>query len=250
MSVHTASRLLAVAAGKREKLDGPYRCFFCGGPCDDSESAQTWVKTTCTVRQFVGAADSEYVCVGCAMSMNEKASITDHAGEVHEHKRMRGYSWMVTADGAIAVRDRAVLTAALLSPPPPPYSITIAVSGQKHLLWMTPVNDSSSMVRITLEDEIITYEPTVLKHSLSLAESIAAAAGRPSLSEAPTMSMYRACHEYHGTMTDAEHWARIWSTPIGRLSAYLCPARKVCRERLENGNNGDVSARDCGPLFA
>ena len=54
---------------------GDHRCFFCNGVCDETHKRKDYVKNTFTNRDIVKCPASEFVCGGCVMSLNERATI-------------------------------------------------------------------------------------------------------------------------------------------------------------------------------
>lgn len=223
----TLSELFAIAHNL--PIGGPHKCFFCGCACGDAETAATWVKATCTVRQYAKAPQSQYVCRGCAASMNEKATVHVFGEEApRDGKRVRNFSWVVTPDGATPYTKShiAELQRICINPPEPPFGIVLADSGQKHLIWMGLANHDRQHVELMLEDEQVSYVPAALAPRIVLAEHIAAAAGKPCLAEQPSFAMWRECVSVYGDAQLADEWAAVWAQPLSRLAAFLSRGRK------------------------
>ena len=226
------SGLFALARGL-ELRPGPHRCFFCGAACDESEPASRWVKRTCTVRQYVAAPGSEFVCRGCAASMNERAEVpVADEPQPRYGKRVRCFSWVITAAKARAFTHAHIpqLAALCCEPPEPPFGLVLAVSGQRHLIYRGAVNLQRDLVTVSLEEEQITYAPRLLRDRLRLAESLAACAGKPSLSRPPSMGLFARCLEYYGETGPADAWSAVWAEPISRLAAWLSRPKEKCRD--------------------
>jgi len=223
-------KLFASARGI-EFFEGPQRCFYCGENCGEMESAETWVKATCTVRQFVAAPGSKFVCSGCAASMQEKATVNVFGeNEPRTNKKIRSFSWIVTKENATALTKAhiAELRRVCLDPPEPPFGIVLAVGGQKHLIYLGDVSDSRETVSLLLEDERITYRVEDLRDRLRLAVRIASATGKVALRERPGFWLFRSCFDAFGDFADAESWLNVWAQPLSRLAAFLCPKKEDC----------------------
>lgn len=215
---------------------GNERCWYCGAACDQSISADDWVKPTCTVRQYVAAPDSQYVCAGCAEALSERTTVQVFAeNQPRQNKRVRCFSWIITRYSAIAYTKAhtSVLADICCRPPATPFAIVLSDSGQRHLIYLAPVNHSANVVSLVLEDERIDYRPIDLAERLKLTRRLAAAAGKPSLAGKPGLNLYLACDKHFHSVEAAEQWAGIWSQPLSRLAAWLTPGKEECR----NDNN-------------
>lgn len=100
---------------------------------------------------------------GSLLALEESGLATYHTGEQY-HFRVafrRMCSWVITKTEAIAATKGHIdyLRGVCLSPPEPPYTISIAVSGQKHVLYRAAVCYSRDVITVTLEGEAITYTP-------------------------------------------------------------------------------------------
>lgn len=227
--------LVAIAHG----LDcvGPHRCFYCAAPCREDHPAAIYVKDSFTGRNEVAAPGSPWVCPGCVLALREDAEIVMIDGVRRRVTKgcMRAFSWVVMADRAVAASKAHLdrLRALCLDPPPPPWAIVLSDSGQKHLLYRGVVNhDPGSPFVVTLEAERIAYRPDDLADLLAVAGRYCAATGKPALSEPIAaragMAVLGRYPDLGESILDA--WGRAWSTPIGRLAAWLCPAKDRCIE--------------------
>ena len=142
MLVRTVSEMFALANGK--KCTGAYSCYYCSAPCDEEHSISVWVRESFNSHQYVKSPSSSYVCNGCVLTLNEDSTIELIDGTVREHQRIRLYSWFVTPAKAIAATKAHLhlLRKVIDNPPPPPFALVLAESGQKHLLYSGAVNHS------------------------------------------------------------------------------------------------------------
>ena len=230
----TVPAMLAGAVGRRLIVhQGDARCFYCGSPCGTKLPASEHVKSSFTGRAGVAAPGSPWICEGCGLCLRESCTIPMLAGGKRVGQRMRGYSWVITATeiGAATKSDIAILRTACLSPPEPPFAIVLSDSGQTHQLYRGRVNHVSLPVTVTLEAEPITYYPDRLREALNIAGHVAAACGKPSLSEPVSPNKAIAVIERFGTKAEPliEEWSRTWSTGLGRLAAWLTPKKEACQ---------------------
>jgi len=216
-------------------FDGPHRCFFCGAACGEEFPATAHVSDTFTAYGEVARPDSRFVCGGCVMATDE----------ADRSQRPRMFSWIIAGEAKrIPKSDVATLADACLSPPDPPFAIVLAVSGQKHLLYRTPVNHGREVVTVALETERITFRPEELADRLSMCKRIAAACGKPSLAERPNPAMVVRLAQYHEDFEPLLAWCDVWQEPLSRLCAHLCPKMEICREQYPSTCVPATPARD------
>jgi hypothetical protein len=226
-SITSVPHLFAVATGA--DCTGPHRCFYCGAPCKDKHPASTYVKSSFTGRAGVVAPGSPWVCRGCVLCLRESTELTLVDGEKRDGQRVRGYTWLLTRSRAVAMTKThtAAIRNLCLSPPRPPYALVITDSGQTHQLYRGRVNHASDPVTVSLEAEPITYHPAALAELLPVAARVAAATGKPCLSQplTPTSGM-RVLERYRDGEAIVDQWTRHGSTGIGRLAAWLTPRKE------------------------
>lgn len=203
-------------------------CFYCGGRCDDTHAASDIVRPTFTALDTV--TRSPWVCQGCVVAMAEGIDITTIDGEVKRNQKTRGYSWIATkrTRTACTKAHRQQLLEACMQPPSPPYAICISDSGQRHLLYRTPVCWSQDIVTVTLEGEVVTYEPTRLWARIDLCKRIAAATGKPALKEQLSAQSQMRIVEHYGDDASLAAWLAMQNEPLSRLAAWLCPPKEEC----------------------
>lgn len=119
----TATQLFAIAHGK-SITPGPEQCGLCGGSCDGSIAIGSILSDSFTDWQQISG---DALCESCLLTLRAD-SRTDQA---------RLYSWVLTPMRALrkTKADLAELRMICLAPPPPPYCIVLADSGQRHLIY-------------------------------------------------------------------------------------------------------------------
>lgn len=224
--MNTAPQLFAIARGIDVNV-GPYRCFFCGGECNDSLPSQVVVKDSFTSRDTV--CGGEYVCRGCVAAMDEDAEIQLADGEVRQSQKVRGYSWVISKHAIACTKShRAWLCGICLAPPAPPFVISISDSGQKHLLYRAVVCHSRDVITITLEGERVTYRPVELTSRMLLCRKLIAATGKPALAESVTPRFAMNVIGYHRNESLITTWLECREQSLSRLATWLSPAKESC----------------------
>ncbi len=156
---------------------GPCRCYYCGAPCSSDHLTADYVKDTFTNRDIVKFPGSAHVCSGCAESLGQGAdelAMIDGTTKHRENSRgmqPRMYSWVLTSSSRLAATKAHIrhLREAVLNPPEPPFSIILADSGQKQLIFRAPVAMSREEFPVMLEDSEILVRPELLVERLALA---------------------------------------------------------------------------------
>lgn len=206
---------------------GPHRCYYCGAPCAGEYVAAEWVKDSFTARDTIVGGD--WVCVGCTLALDERATLTLPDGTVRVGQKTRCYSHVISAERAVAATKahRAWLLDQCLAPPEPPFAIVLSDSGQKHLLYRGVVCRDRERFALTLEGERIDYAPDELRARLAVAMKICAATGKPALAEPLSHSAAMRVVAMHGD----ESLVRDWNHEEGLslLAAWLCPTKEECR---------------------
>ena len=221
----TACDLYALAHGAA-LAPGTERCFYCGASCDRNIPLTAYLKDTFTDFGIVAAPESNWTCTGCVLALREKAD--DIPGRDGKPQKVRNYSWLVTANSAIAFTkaDKADLRRACLDPPPPPFALAIAETGQKHVLFRTPVNVSSDPITVQLDAASITYRRADLAGRIDLAARLAPTIGVSRLLGALSTGAVLRLIDDRGDEALAwiDEWIRVQGEPLSRLAVFLTPS--------------------------
>ena len=213
-----ASRLLAMASGKT--IQGDERCFYCGNPAD----VPLVLSGAFNERYAVAYCDSDRICQGCYISLDEKATIPGR----DKRQKTRNWSWLITATIAEPITGPSQLREVCLAPPEPPWALTVAVSGQKHLIWRAPANVDNTTCVVQMEMQRVVYRPDQLRERLGLAMRIAAASGKLSLVEDIGVGLMMRLMDAGLTEEEISDWFDRAAEPINQLAAFICPPKDEC----------------------
>jgi len=159
-------------------------------------------------------------------------------------QKVRNYSWLIESGGEMTPATKGQIPAIrewAVEPPEPPYALCIATSGQKQLLYRTPVCLDANNCVLTLEAEIINYVPGELYNALIVADRISAASGKVCLSEPVGVMMASRIMDYYSDGESlVDSWSAIQPTPLGRLVAFLA----LPKEKAAEKHAGDIIKRD------
>jgi hypothetical protein len=239
----TVSKLFA---GSRHN-PGDHHCHFCGTDCDETYLSADYVKDTFTNRDIVKYPGSKFVCRGCIESLGwgeDEMLMLD--GSVKKRENARGmaprmYSWVLTRDSRIAFTKAHIsLIRDILCEhvPEPPFSIIIADSGQKQLIFRAPVAVSREVFSVMLEDEVIEVTPALLRERIALVTPIVAATGKPALLEEFSIGTFIAYEKYHGNIDALETWQKIQHEPLSRLAAWLSKSKEDAQYEYPTSKRG------------
>lgn len=261
MSIITPRRILATApqlfasAHGRDPFAGEHSCHYCGAPCGEEYPTATWLKNSFTGRAGVAAPTSDWVCVGCSLSLSDAADITMIDGATRTAQKVRGYSWVLTPTVAWAATKahREVLLGLCLDPPEPPFALILSDSGQTHQVYRGVVNRDRSIVTATLEGAPISYragerpsyQADELASRVALCARLAAATGKPALSGPIDASFAIRVMQY---WRDGSALLALWSQkrqePVTRLAVWLTPSKEECIRDYPSDQPGSVRATD------
>jgi len=223
----TGPELFAIAHGTT--CVGPHRCVLCGAPAAEPYA----LPDSFTTRDTLAAPGSGFRCAGCALAMLEVGeAVYPDGARYHFTKAFRRMcSWVVTATVATAATKAHLdfLRGVCLTPPPAPYLISLAVSGQKQVLYRSVVGYDAGHAVATIEGERIDYRAADLAARLALCGKVCAATGKPALAEPPGPSVwFRVCERYSDGEALCAEWVRVREEPLSRLASFLTPAKERC----------------------
>lgn len=133
-------------------------CWLCGQPTDGQGVPTTKaIKPTFTNKDLARAPESKSVCADCVFCLSQK--------------ELRFYSILATETGMMHP-GRAEIKALLLNPPEPPFVLTIAVSGQKHLTFRARVAYSREQFPVQFEEMQVIVQPEQLAQLLDPIENL------------------------------------------------------------------------------
>lgn len=229
---------LYLQAKKGKNIPGNEVCFYCGASCNQDFSIKNYVKPTFTGYNTVKRPKSQYICKGCVYCFNEKSTIIMITGEIRENSKPRSYSWLITENAALAA-TKATLKEIMefcLNPPKGLYAIILSESGQKQLLYRGVVNSDRNLITVTLEEEIIKYEPWGLKERLILVKKIIAGTGKPALKESLSFNHIKNLIELWGE--DGEDlymkFYNIKNDLLTSLAIWLSPGKEECKNEFRD----------------
>lgn len=200
---------------------GGSACFYCGNPASHplklSSSFMGWSE--------VSRPDSREICAGCVWALDQKREMV---GRVKPQKT-QSYSWLITSEGQTPYTkaNKTDLLSLMLTPPAQPWSLALAASGQKHLLYRTPVNVSPPYA-VQLELETVVYTPIELGDRYDLAKRVVAVIGHKGAVN-PSINL-----ALSGSVELAEEWNRVLTEPLTRLALFVCPSMEICKDEYKD----------------
>lgn len=141
-------------------------CWLCAGPAPQGWPTKQVVGAAFTDTNIARAPHSRAVCQECAAMMAKDGWVmacTKHGLDpyfpVKDGKTPFLANWMFSSH-CISLSgwrrpSRAEARDLLLSPPSPPFVITLAAVGKKHVLFRAPVNHSRAAFVVQLDDDSI-----------------------------------------------------------------------------------------------
>lgn len=233
MEIITASYLFSP-----EKYNpGNLKCFYCGIDCDEQYKKSDFVKKTFTNRDVVKFPGSDYVCGCCVESMRTGGPdiiLIDGDTKTGRSATPRMYSWVLTKEKTVGFSKRHLDFARgiILNPPDPPFCVILADSGQKQIIFRSPVNYDKNQFMILLEEKEIEVVPKLLSDYIGKATIVSAACGKKSLLNPDEFNNWKNIIDLYQSELPLVEWLKIYSSPMGELAAWLCPGK----EEALNGN--------------
>ena len=211
-----------IATSLIKEPTGSEKCFYCSAPATEPLRLSNAFVEWWTVSQ----PESNCICDGCLISIDQKLDMPGRS----KKQKTQSYTWLVELEKRTPYTKahKKKIYAHLLNPPKPPWAFAIAESGQKHLLYRTPINqEAEPPFVVQLELEQITYMPADLLNRVTLAMEVVAAVGHKGAAD-PGVGLALA-----GNPELAEKWFEVYREPLTRLAMFVCPSQKECKE---NGN--------------
>jgi len=236
----TAPELFAAGLGavagiplKLSECRGPMKCFWCGAGCDESYP----VTVGATFHDWGEVFDrrASHQCAGCFAATWPKMTMPGR----EKPQRPWNYSWHCSAAGNVAMTKAHLpeMRALLLDDIPDwPWAMAIADSGQKHLIYRTPVNYGARdyardgyVVRFELLR--VAYRVEQLRDLVAMCDQISAACGKLAMSEPLGVSQFSAAYEAFGDggVALCEKFNSIANEPVTRLAAFLAKNKEDAR---------------------
>ena len=213
---------------------GEKKCFFCGNSCDESYLTRDYVKNTFTNHDIVKCPASEYVCLGCTISTGMGQPGFDMIdGNYKEATTSRGgaprlYSWVLTSCYRRAATKGHLghLRDIMLAPPDPPFSIILADSGKKQIIFRCPIARSKNQYPVQLEEELVIIDRLQLRRCLDVADMFSAACGKIALGNPEDQQVATSIYNHYRDTKVFEKWLEMYGTPISRVAAWLAKPKK------------------------
>lgn len=203
-------------------IKGSDRCFFCGLPAD----REFKVSSLFVNWRDVANRSGKYRCAGCELSQSESMDIAGH----EKKQKARNYSWVIDSRGMrpYSKSHIAELRNSVMNPPEPPYGICIAKSGQKVILYKTPVVTDKRWPALQFEDMTIAYDAIEILRLFDMASQVVVAIGKPALLGELTPARFMKLSEVHGVDTAIElsRWFDRVDEPVFQLVAFLAPSKE------------------------
>ena len=168
--------------GKKAKYGNDDKCWLCGGESEQlGHHVKDVITSSFTDTNIAKCLDSQTICYSCAALMKKEA--WQAACEKHGHspyfpvkddKKPALASWMFSShvfskDGWLRP-SRQEFADILLSPPQPPFVITLADSGKKHVIFRARVNHSKDKYFIQFDENTIFIDRKIFNDVLILVE--------------------------------------------------------------------------------
>lgn len=215
---------------------GDQNCHFCGTKCKAKEenNINVYIKDIFSGRDIVYYPSSQYVCDGCVTVCQNKMEFTTCIGEI-VNTMPRMFSWVITKDSNVAYSKAHIqkLRAVVLNPPEPPFSIVIAVSGQKQLLFRSIVSEQKDNFPILFEDTVVYIELDMFNYALDLATNVSASIGKMALRDEPSYASGIRYFESYNNMNKYLEWFENYQRPLFQVAAFFCEPKELCLIKMK-----------------
>ncbi|MFU8927570.1 hypothetical protein [Acinetobacter puyangensis] len=168
--------------GKKAKYGKDEKCWLCGGNTENlGHHIKDVITSSFTDTNQAKCLDSQTVCYSCAALMKKEAWLA--ACEKHGHspyfpvkddKKPALANWMFSShvfskDGWLRP-SRQEFANILTNPPKPPFVITIAEVGKKHVIFRAQISYSEDKFFVQFDEEQILVNVNTFKDILALVE--------------------------------------------------------------------------------
>lgn len=147
-------------------------CYLCG---TSPAIHELILKKSFTAHSVAKCPESKHLCDRCEFSINLRANYWNNAKGKYSLLYARNWSWLYQGDNLLSpvlggeqngfpivknLATRIEIRDWLLNPPDPPFTIAIAESGQKHILFLAQPGHSKTLFPVQFEtDSLIVKKP-------------------------------------------------------------------------------------------
>lgn len=132
-------------------------CYLCGCKTKHGHPQKKVIKPTFTDQPYANVPSSGVVCEHCTWALS--------------YRSLRNYSIIASPSG-LQHPSREEIKELLLSPPEPPFTFTVAESGQKWLHFKTKPNLQRELFNVRFEDIDVIVRPNQIKMLLEPIEEL------------------------------------------------------------------------------
>ena len=219
----------------REFRKGPNACLFCGSGCDGANTSAEWLKDNFTAMDTLACPGSLSVCDGCTLAMSGSVDdlIADNERREGRAAQCRLWSWIISPRRTLAGSKKMLskLREACLFPPNPPYAIVLTDGGQRHLIYLAKVCESSEIATVCFDGENIPYRPCDLNDRVDVVRKLIAATGKPAVADGLSRRQRLDIGEQFGVELLRE-WDAVMGSPLSALAVWLSPGKEECIRAL------------------
>lgn len=161
-------------------------CYLCGTAPSPNKLS---LKNTFTAHCFAKFPDSDCLCDRCQFSINTRANYWNEAKGKYSLLYARNWSWLYQGSKLISpvfdgehehfpivkkIMTRVEMRQHLIDPPNPPFTLAIAESGQKHILFLAQEAQSRELFPVQFELNTVIVRRADLINALQMFEKLLA----------------------------------------------------------------------------
>lgn len=206
---------------------------------------------------------SPYVCLGCKLSVRGSISVETPLRPI-TGVSVREFSWVISPDenGVIKAIAYPVFCGAqmmpkddireiCLNPPKTPFAIVLS-DIPADFIYRTPANEKiDNGVVLTLNGDLIEYDPANLKWRIELASHIGAALStikKKLTDDLPAESKHRILNDamskrYRHGKVMLKTWLEIRGDPQSKLAVWLSPSDSECESMYQPGIGMEIKKK-------